>query len=77
MSATAKKFTQGHAPCKHAIRLAIRVRQQWDTLFRGGMVLETPVLKYIAPADVRRRFCVATIRRDARKGTVIITAAGT
>ena len=51
-------------------------REQWDALFRGGMVLETPELSYIGAQEKRRRFCVATIRRDARTGTVLVTAAG-
>lgn len=49
---------------------------QWDALFRGGMVLETPELSYVGARMKRRRFCVATVRRDARTGTVIVTAAG-
>eukprot|EP00752_Nemacystus_decipiens_P007282 g6518.t1 len=51
-------------------------RHQWDALFRGGMVLETPELSYVSAQEKKRRFCVATIRRDARTGTVIVTAAG-
>eukprot|EP00903_Cladosiphon_okamuranus_P008959 g8573.t1 len=51
-------------------------REQWDALFRGGMVLETPELSYVNAQDKRRRFCVATVRRDARTGTVVVTAAG-
>lgn len=51
-------------------------REQWDALFRGGLVLETPELSYVGAQEKRRRFCVATVRRDARTGTVIVTAAG-
>jgi len=34
------------------------------------MVLETPKLRYLGPEDSDRQFCVATVRRDARTGTV-------
>lgn len=51
-------------------------REQWDTLFRGGMVLETPELSFVGAQGKRRRFCVATVRRDARTGTVVVSAAG-
>ncbi|CBN77134.1 hypothetical protein Esi_0036_0099 [Ectocarpus siliculosus] len=51
-------------------------REQWDALFRGGMVLETPELSYVSVIESKRKFCVATIRRDARTGTVRVTAAG-
>lgn len=49
---------------------------QWDAVFRGGMVLETPELSYVGPEDSKRQFCVATVRRDAKTGTVRVTAAG-
>lgn len=39
-------------------------------------MLETPELSYIGAEESKRRFCVSTIRRDARTGTVSITAAG-
>ncbi|CAM9852836.1 unnamed protein product [Scytosiphon promiscuus] len=51
-------------------------REQWDALFRGGMVLETPELSYVGPEESTRRFCVATVRRNAKTGTVSVTAAG-
>ena len=50
--------------------------RQWDAIFRGGMVLETPDLSYIGPSEARRMFCVATIRRDARTGAIRVTVAG-
>lgn len=50
--------------------------RQWDAIFRGGMVLETPNLSYIGPSEARRMFCVTTIRRDARTGAVRVTVAG-
>ncbi|CAM9653733.1 unnamed protein product [Ectocarpus fasciculatus] len=40
------------------------------------MVLETPELSYVSATESKRKFCVATIRRDARTGTVRVTAAG-
>lgn len=39
-------------------------------------MLETPDLSYVGAEDSKRQFCVATVRRDARTGTVSVTAAG-
>lgn len=39
-------------------------------------MLETPELSYVGAKESKRQFCVATIRRDARTGTVSVIAAG-
>lgn len=39
-------------------------------------MLETPDLSYVGAEESKRQFCVATVRRDARTGTVSVTAAG-